>query len=553
MLRLAPALTVALLLGPLVAGLAATLLPAFGFPPSAGPAPSLEPWSQLWRAPGLTTALALTLWTGVASTALSLALALSFCAVVSGSRAFARMRHGLAPLLAAPHAAMAIGFAFLIAPSGWIARLVSPGLTGWTVPPSLVTDRDPLGLALILGLAVKETPFLVLMILAAAAQWPEQALLRAARALGYRPARAWFTAMAPLLWRSLRLPVFAVLAFSLSVVDMAIVLAPGSPPPLAVLATRWFGGYDFAQYGAAAAASVLLATLVVLGLALAQAFGPLARRCVTGWVWAGRRGGPLDAVLHAGAMAAVVLGLAGLASMAGMALWSVAEVWRFPEAWPAALSLEPWRRAAPALGRPLAVTLAVAALSTAAALVLALACLENERRRGLKPGEGALLLVYAPLLVPQIAFLFGWQMVLVRLAADGTLLAVAATHAVFVLPYVFLALADPYRALDPRYARVAAGLGASPAGVFWRVTLPLLARPLATAAAVGIAVSMAQYLPTLFAGGGRLPTLTTEAVTLSSGGDRRVLGVYALLQSAIPLVAYGLALIAPRRTAGSAR
>jgi putative thiamine transport system permease protein len=553
MLRLAPALTVALFLGPLVAGLAATLLPAFGYPPAAGPAPGLASWRQLWQTPGLSTALALTAFTGLGSTLLSLGLALSFCAAASGSRAFARLRHGLAPLLAAPHAAIAIGFAFLIAPSGWVARLISPGLTGWTVPPPLVTDRDPFGIALILGLAVKETPFLVLMILAAAAPWPEEALLRSARALGYGPARAWLAVIAPLLWRPLRLPLFAVLAFSLSVVDMAIVLAPGSPPPLAVLATRWFAGYDLAQYGPAAAASLVLAGLVLCGCALVQAGAGLVLRQGRAWARAGRRSGALDPVLRAGAVAAVVFGLAGLAAIAGTALWSVADVWRFPEAWPAALSLEAWRRAAPALGRPLAVTLAVAALSTAVALALSLACLENEQRRGLRPGQGALLLVYLPLIVPQIAFLFGWQVLLVRLDADGSLAAVAATHAVFVLPYVFLALAGPFRALDPRYGRVATGLGASPAGVFWRVKLPLLARPLATAAAVGVAVSVAQYLPTVFAGGGRLPTLTTEAVTLSSGGDRRVLGVYALLQSAIPLVAYALALAAPRWPARNIR
>ena len=51
--------------------------------------------------------------------------------------------------------------------------------------------------------------------------------------------------------------------------------------------------------------------------------------------------------------------------------------------------------------------------------------------------------------------------------------------------------------------------------------LPMLLRPMATAAAIGFAVSVAQYLPTLFIGAGRVATLTTEAVTLSSGADRR--------------------------------
>ena len=62
---------------------------------------------------------------------------------------------------------------------------------------------------------------------------------------------------------------------------------------------------------------------------------------------------------------------------------------------------------------------------------------------------------------------------------------------------------------------------------------------------IGVAVSMAQYLPTLFLGAGRVVTLTTEAVTLSSGSDRRITGVYASLQAGLPLVAYFMAFAIP--------
>ncbi len=46
-------------------------------------------------------------------------------------------------------------------------------------------------------------------------------------------------------------------------------------------------------------------------------------------------------------------------------------------------------------------------------------------------------------------------------------------------------------------------------------------RPILATFAVGFAVSVAQYLPTLFAGGGRFVTVTTEAVALSAGGRFR--------------------------------
>jgi putative thiamine transport system permease protein len=69
----------------------------------------------------------------------------------------------------------------------------------------------------------------------------------------------------------------------------------------------------------------------------------------------------------------------------------------------------------------------------------------------------------------------------------------------------------------------------------------MLLKPMLAALAVGFAVSVAQYLPTLFAGGGRFVTVTTEAVALSAGGNRRVLAVQAMLQIVLPLLGFGFA------------
>ena len=44
----------------------------------------------------------------------------------------------------------------------------------------------------------------------------------------------------PLIYHQIRLPVIAVLVFSLSVVDMALLLAPSLPPPLAILVLNGF-------------------------------------------------------------------------------------------------------------------------------------------------------------------------------------------------------------------------------------------------------------------------------------------------------------------------
>ncbi|WP_207480378.1 ABC transporter permease [Arenibaculum pallidiluteum] len=545
-----PALTLGLFLGPILAGLAGTLLPAFGVLPVLGATePGLHPWRALAAAPGVGGAVAASLVSGIGSTLLALLIAMAAVGAAGGTRAARVLRAGLAPLLALPHAAFAIGFAFLAAPSGWIVRLLSPWATGWTYPPDIALVQDPGAIALTLALALKEAPFLVLMLLAALGQVPAGRTLTVARCMGYGPVQAWLKAVLPLVWPQMRLPVYAVLAYSLSVVDMAMVLGPTTPPTLAVLVLRWFGDPDLTlrlQAAAGACLQLLLVVGAIAGLRMAEAaIGRLARP----WLVGGARGGPGRAAQAAGAAAAGAVLAAAIGAVLALAVWSLALRWRFPDMLPAAWSLDAWSRALPGLARPLANTLAAGAAATVVALALALGCLEHERRAGVRPAAGGLWLLYLPLLVPQVGFLFGVQVLLVSTGLDGTWPALVWSHLLFVLPYVFLSMADPWRSLDERYDRAAACLGARPARVFWRVRLPLLRRVVLGAAAIGFSVSVAQYLPTVFAGAGRLPTLTTEAVALAAGSDRRVLAVTAFAQAVLPLAGFALALALGRRRA----
>ena len=73
----------------------------------------------------------------------------------------------------------------------------------------------------------------------------------------------------------------------------------------------------------------------------------------------------------------------------------------------------------------------------------------------------------------------------------------------------------------------------------------MLARAALIATAVGFAVSIGQYLPTALIGAGRVPTITTEAVALASGGDRRIIGVYAFIQMMLPFLGFALAGLIP--------
>ena len=208
-LSVVPALTLVLFLAPVLLGLVGTLAPALGYlPVLGGTTAGLAPVERLLAQPELPGAVRLTLVTGIGSTLLAVAAAIGLAAAFRDGPTERLLRRGLAPLLALPHAALAIGLAFLLAPSGLIVRSLSPWATGWERPPELPLVGDPIGIALILGLVVKEVPFLLLMILAALAQVPAERSLAVARTLGYGPIGGWLKTVLPQICPQLRLPVY---------------------------------------------------------------------------------------------------------------------------------------------------------------------------------------------------------------------------------------------------------------------------------------------------------------------------------------------------------
>nr|WP_321445867.1 ABC transporter permease subunit [uncultured Cohaesibacter sp.] len=543
---IAPAVALLLMLGPILAGFAGSLAPAFGWlPVLGGDALTLDPFRTLFATAGLGKSVMLSLSAGLVTTLIALFITIGLLSAWSGTAFFRWIERLVSPLLSIPHAATALGFAFLLAPSGWLTRMISPDLSGWTQPPDWIFPHDGLGLAMIAGLAAKELPFLLLVSLAALPQVQPRRHAAVARTLGYGPMAAWIYAVWPRLYAQIRLPVFAVIAYATSVVDVALILGPTNPPTLAVQLTRWMSDPDL-QYRFLASAGAILQLGVTLFALLVwwmgeKLTGRLFRRLArSGLRW------QQDRVMRGlAALATIWAILVMVFGLAGMALWSFAGLWRFPNAWPATLSLRTWDRQWAMLGDPLINSVLIGGLATLIALIVTIACLESENRARRKVTSRSLMLIYLPLIVPQVAFLFGLQLLFLLGGSAHSLMTLVTSHLIFVLPYIFLSLADPWRSLDPRYAQLSASLGRGPWVAFMRLRLPMLLRPILTAAAVGFAVSIGQYLPTLLIGGGRWDTITTEAVALSAGGNRRLIGMYALVQMALPFLGFLLAIAVP--------
>jgi len=503
-------------------------------------------WAAVTADPQLPRALALSLGTALASTLGALLLTLWLVTQLHGTRAWQAFARALGPLLALPHAAFAIGLALLVMPAGVIARLLAAPL-GWTAPPDWPTVNDPWGLGLVLVLIAKETPFLLWNAVALLAR-PEldQALrgwLAGGRTLGYSDAALWWRALWPLLLPRLAWPLLAVLAYGLTVVDLALIVGPASPPTLAMLAWQALQDGDPARNAEGAAQAVLLALTLAALVALGWLLTPPLQRAWRAWACNGQRRAARAAARRAAAAAALAL-LALYAAVALLlALSSVTGVWTFPSLVPQAWTAAAWAQVAASLDS-VALSAALGAVAALAALALVLAWFEATPPAW---DARAMPLVLAPLLLPPLLLLVGLYGLALPLRLDGTLAGLAWVHTLMALPYVFVALAPAWRSFDPRYEHTALALGRSRFTFWWRIKLPLLAAPAAAALAVGFAVSVAQYLPTQFIGAGRLASVTTEAVTLAAGGQRHSAAAFAALQALLPLLGFALATAVARR------
>src|SRR5688572_21751793 len=114
-LRLGPPLALVFLTVPVLAGLAGTVLPAFGYLPVLGATEfSTRYLVELAAQPGIMRSASISLAAGLATTAISLVAVFLFVSAYAGTSVFRRMQHLVSPLLSVPHAAAAIALAFLI-------------------------------------------------------------------------------------------------------------------------------------------------------------------------------------------------------------------------------------------------------------------------------------------------------------------------------------------------------------------------------------------------------------------------------------------------------
>jgi putative spermidine/putrescine transport system permease protein len=233
--------------------------------------------------------------------------------------------------------------------------------------------------------------------------------------------------------------------------------------------------------------------------------------------------------LFGGAVTLILLYMTIPALVVVVTSLSPSELLEFP---PTGLSLRWYERALayPDFQNAFANGLIVAAMASATALAIGTAFAYLIGRYAFA-GRGALEAVLSsPLIVPHFTTGFGFLLLGARIGLTRSYALVAVTHVVLVLPFVVRSVYVSLRNIDPRFERAAANLGASPARVLARVTLPLLLPGMFGGFLVAFILSFTEFTASLYVTTDRTQTLPVAMYTyIREYTDPTIAAVSAIL------------------------
>ena len=197
------------------------------------------------------------------------------------------------------------------------------------------------------------------------------------------------------------------------------------------------------------------------------------------------------------------------------------------------------------------VTLAATFVGTTAALGLHRL---GARRRvggggGGRGGAATRGLLFLPIVVPEIVMGAAFWISVIALGWGRGFWTTVAAHVTFCVSYVAIVVRARLAGFDSSLEEAARDLGASPAGVFWRVKLPLILPGVVAGALLAFTLSIDDYVITSFAAGPTMKMLPLEIYArLKVGAKPEVNAVSAMLLAfTVALVAIAHGLMGSRR------
>ena len=482
---------------------------------------------------GLAESVFMTLFSAIFSSLISLYIAFMVYSQYHLSQRLQSFEKYLAPLLSLPHLAIALGLVFLFSDGSLF--FVDSGL-----------PRKGLS-TLITAIVIKEVPFFLLIFSAIGRQLPIKNWLLQGKALGYQDYRCWWLLVFPPVLKQARLALLAATAYTLSVVDVSMLVGPNIPELFAVSVYRWQTSFAAGDQALAFWANVLLVVLLVVSVFILYAHEKLAHAGCKSLAARGSRFymGKINPLFKAWLP---MIGLLTALMVSVFALWSFGFNRNIKHFDLTQLTTRLWSDEWLFFALPLQNSLLIGVLAGVLGVALALLALELQRQKGQYWPDYYWLLA---IILPQLSMVLGWQILHIWSQGGYHSGWIVLSHLPFTFAYAYLVLKGPFQNVQPRYELLAASFGYSPWHSWWLVRFRLLLPAIFTAFAIAFSVSIAQYIPTIMLGAGRVATITTEAVAIGTGSQQDLIALYVLLQSFLPFMAFFVAALLARRFRGS--
>ena len=521
---------------PIFFGFVGFFLPSFGYFPVLDKYDfNLSYFIISFEMPGILKSISLSFFTGFCSTILALFFSQLILSYFFNTKTYNYLKYFISPFLALPHITMAVGIIFLFSPSGLFFRLISPWLTGFERPPNFFIIPDEYGFFLILGLVLKEIPFFILISLSALEQLPTKKIFKIGKTLQHSYFSIWAMIIFPLIYKKIRLVIFIVIAFSASVIDMSLLLAPSTPSTLSIRALK---AYQSAEFDSIFIASnlALIQLLVIIVLMVCWVFLEKIVQQKHFFLitlnFLSRKKYFLKNILYFTSLTLFSFSILGIACAF---LWSIGQNWYFPQFFPGSLSIDNilvfFKQNKDIVFVSIYISLIVSLLS----LLIIVIWVELTEALNFKHFYFEWFF-FLPLFIPEISFLIGLQSFLIIFNFNSFFIPLIVTELLYIMPYSFIILAPALREIKKDYIKVGSSLGK---GRFQRliyIKVPLIIPSIFTAFAIGMIISLSLYTPVYFIGAGRITTLTVEALNLALSNSRQDLGVATVFQVLIPIL-----------------
>ena len=521
---------------PIIFGFIGFFLPSFGYFPILGKSEfNLNYFHLSFNIAGISKSIILSLFTGLVSTLLALFFSQVILLYLFKTRAYNYIKIIISPLIALPHITMAIGLIFLFSPSGLFFRLISPWLTGFDRPPNIFIMPDEYGLFLILGLILKEIPFFILVSLSALQEFSAKKIFDLGKSLQNSNFSSWCILIFPLIYKKIRFVIFIVIAFTASVVDMSLILAPSTPSTLAIRILQTYQSSDADSLFIASNLALIQLFIIIILLLFWMVLEKIVSYKLSFIFFMKILSFKTFFIKKIVILTSVILFFLSILGIISSLIWGLSANWYFPNFFPKSLTLDVFTNFYNENKSIIFISIFISFIVSLISSLLTIIWVELIEFLKIKKIYLEWI-IFIPLFIPQISFLIGLQSFIILFDFDSYLLPLIIIQLFYVIPYSFIILAPSLREIKKEIIIVATSLGKNRLQRLLNVKIPIVMSSLLTSFAIGMLVSFSLYTPVYFFGGGRITTLTVEALNLALSGSRQDLGVATFFQIIIPIL-----------------